>query len=292
MKPQLSKQWNERAVLQLIEQRDCLASTKLDGIRLLAKWDEKTLEFTSRSGKGLAGLEAYRKQFEEYVRENRIRPFLLDGEVFVNPEIADFYTGAGMIRGKTPVNPDHLQYWVWQDLGVPNGEHGRYLDRHDAAERLITGEHLPCFVLAEHWIQDISEVHTLYQKARESGYEGLIIKDLSQPHVEGKVNGWYKMKPEDTVDGHVTDIKQLYSDVLKEYLPMVGTVKVSLEGGGETWVGTGWSKDQRIKFWEDPSKLIGRCVEVSFMERTPDGNLRHPAFKQFRDTEDNPGIKV
>lgn len=35
----------------------------------------------------------------------------------------------------------------------------------------------------------------------------------------------------------------------------------------------------------------GWQCEVSYMEMTPDGSLRHPSFKCWRGTEDNPTIK-
>ena len=42
----------------------------------------------------------------------------------------------------------------------------------------------------------------------------------------------------------------------------------------------------------DPDYYKGWACQITYMEETPDGSLRHPSFDQWRGTEDNPTVKI
>ena len=64
--------------------------------------------------------------------------------------------------------------------------------------------------------------------------------------------------------------------------------KIELENGLVVHVGTGFTLEQR----KDPQQFMRRYVEISYMELTDDGNLRHPSFKCFRDLDEHKGVKL
>src|SRR5690606_7840 len=45
-----------------------------------------------------------------------------------------------------------------------------------------------------------NEVMTLYENARDQGFEGLIVKSLSAPYVKKRAAAWMKIKAEETLD--------------------------------------------------------------------------------------------
>ena len=61
----------------------------------------------------------------------------------------------------------------------------------------------------------------------------------------------------------------------------LGSVVVNYEGV-EVQVGSGWSDELREQIWADPKNFVGRVIEVRYQEVTPDGSLRFPTFKCFR----------
>ena len=60
--------------------------------------------------------------------------------------------------------------------------------------------------------------------------------------------------------------------------------------GYEVGVGSGFSKEQRIYYWEHPEEIIGKIIEIQCFEETKDkqGNLslRFPVFKRVRDDKE------
>lgn len=131
------------------------------------------------------------------------------------------------------------------------------------------------------------ELQELFEAYRALGYEGAVIKDPSQVYQNSKVNGWFKMKPSVTHDGVITGfVDGTNSNKGK----LVGFV-VRLEDGTECR-STGLTKALINAVTANPEAYLGRLVEVSGMEATAAGNVRHPKHKCFRDSETNPGVKI
>ena len=92
------------------------------------------------------------------------------------------------------------------------------------------------------------------------------------------------MKPEESLDGIV---RGWYVGE-KALEGLMGGLSVELENGLIVHVGTGFTLEQR----KDPQQFMRRYVEISYMELTDDGNLRHPSFKCFRDLDEHKGVKL
>ena len=88
-----------------------------------------------------------------------------------------------------------------------------------------------------------------------------------------------KLKPFYTIDLRVTGYGEHKNG------DMLG--QLSVDYYGETvWVGSGYTKEERKDFWLKREDLIGKIIEVQFMEETQnkDGkkSLRFPVFKRLR----------
>ncbi|QHJ79921.1 MAG: hypothetical protein [Caudoviricetes sp.] len=138
----------------------------------------------------------------------------------------------------------------------------------------------------------------LYELMRSEGHEGLVVKDPWGIYKRGKKTGWWKMKPEDTIDGTVCGL--VWGTVGKANEGKVIGFEVLLEDGMVVNA-CGLTQEQMTEFTGNccPEESLfkgnyyhGYQVEVQFMERFPDGSLRHPSFKCFRGTEDNPTVKI
>lgn len=167
------------------------------------------------------------------------------------------------------------------------------------------------WVLSEsHTVYDLESLWSLYEEKRSEGHEGLVAKDPLCKYKRGKKSGMWKLKPEDTIDGTVCGLvwgtpgkanegKVIGFEVLLEDGMVVNACGLTEEqkdeftanvaessgytlAGGPVVIQDGTEKTNPYEGWQ---------CEVLFMERFPDGSLRHPSFKCWRGTEDNPTVK-
>lgn len=146
-------------------------------------------------------------------------------------------------------------------------------------------------------ITDLNQLKDMFDKARANGHEGLIITDPSVDYLRGKKAGRWKMKPRDTVDGKVIGLLWGTEGLANEGL-VIG-FQVLLEDGTVVDA-TGLTKAQMKEFTlavntqklnGDDHAYEGWYCEVDYMEKFPDGSLRHPSWKQWRGIEDAETIK-
>jgi hypothetical protein len=167
------------------------------------------------------------------------------------------------------------------------------------------------WVLSEsHTVYDLESLNSLYEEKRLEGHEGLVVKDPLGKYKRGKKSGMWKMKPEETIDGTVCGL--VWGTPGKANAGKVIGFEVLLEDGMVVNA-CGLTEEQKDEFtaavaeasgytltsgpvviqdgFDKVNPYEGWQVEVLYMERFPDGSLRHPSFKCWRGTEDNPTIK-
>ena len=145
----------------------------------------------------------------------------------------------------------------------------------------------------------------LYEAVRERGEEGLVVKDPLGSYRRSKVNGWWKMTPDDNEDGKVVGLvwgtpgkanegKVIGFEVQLESGHIVNACKISQKLMDE-FTKAVEEGAPNCQCCDDDYLAMGGCyaghtVRVTFMERYPDGSLRHPSFDCFRGISD-PKIK-
>jgi hypothetical protein len=98
-----------------------------------------------------------------------------------------------------------------------------------------------------------------------------------------KVTGWWKMVPDDNEDGIIQGLvwgtagkanegKVIGFEVLLESGHVVNACKISRKLMDEF--------TEAVK--KTAGAFMGHTAKVTFMERYPDGSLRHPSFDSFR----------
>lgn len=150
------------------------------------------------------------------------------------------------------------------------------------------------WVLSEsHTVFSLDELTDLYEKKREEGHEGLVVKDPLGRWKRGKKSGMFKMKPREEADGHV--VRPVWGTEGLSNEGLVIGFDVMLENGMEVSA-TNISRALMSEFTDnvksDPDYYNGWACQITYMEETPDGSLRHPSFYQWRGTEDNPTVKI
>lgn len=254
---------------------------------------------------------------------------MIDGEAMVKG--VDFNTGSGLLRskwlnkknvtfttkpdfeipkgmGKVPfeLNPQKLKVVVYAVLPLADIKSGSDIDTmncvmpyHVDAVLACLNDHFPEieWVKPETYeVYDMTHLHELYQWARDNGHEGLVVKDPLGHYKRGKKTGWWKMKPENDADG--TIIGLVWGTKGKTNEGKVIGFEVLLENG-KTVRATNISQERMEEFTaavkeypEGEEFFNGWACQITYMEETPDGSLRHPSFDKFRGTEDTPEEKI
>lgn len=290
--------WNEKAVQKVLDTVGYVyAQTKKDGIRFHAFIDAyDTVRIVTREGIEIKSLE-WQKERLRGLLQALPKAYYVDGEVVV-PGVP-FEVGSGILR-RYSVIPDTepVEFWVWDTAGVGTliGEvidSTPYSQRMDDLVRAFGATPDPqARVVPTEAVTSLEELDELFDKQREMGEEGLVVKDPNSLHRNGKVTGAWKMKPSDTCDGRITGV--LWGTPGLGNAGKIIGFTVELEDGTLCDC-DGLTQALMTEFTRlngmDGGRLTGRYVEVSYMERTAKGSLRHPKFKTFRDLDYSPGWK-
>lgn len=110
------------------------------------------------------------------------------------------------------------------------------------------------------------------------GKEGIIAKHPHALYELKRAQTWFKIKDVLSKDLIIED----YKAGTGKYEGKLGAIIVS-HNGVQVSVGGGFTDQERFELWEHPDSLIGRIAEIEYHQETPDGSLRHPRFKRFRD---------
>lgn len=247
---------------------------------------------------------------------------MIDGEVMVKG--VDFNTSSGLIRTKwlKPSNEHYAEcypgrgkkvpFWVARSrlqvvvygivdmttIADPKAEGPIHSVTRLKAEAIVPllQKYFPeiDWVLSEsHTVFSLDELTYLYEKKREEGHEGLVVKDPLGRWKRGKKSGMFKMKPSEEADGHV--VRPIWGTEGLANEGMVIGFDVMLENGMEVSA-TNISRALMSEFTEnvksDPDYYKGWACQITYMEETPSGLLRHPSFDQWRGTEDDPTVKI
>lgn len=247
---------------------------------------------------------------------------MIDGEVMVKG--VDFNTSSGLIRTKwlKPSNEEFAEcypgrgkkvpFWAARSrlqvvvygvidmttIADPKAEGPIHSVTRLKAEAIVPllQKYFPEieWVLSEsHTVFSLESLRDLYEEKRADGHEGLVVKDPLGRWKRGKKSGMWKMKPSEEADGHV--VRPVWGTEGLANEGMVIGFDVMLENGMEVSA-TNISRALMSEFTEnvksDPDYYKGWACQITYMEETPDGSLRHPSFDQWRGTEDNPTVKI
>lgn len=128
---------------------------------------------------------------------------------------------------------------------------------------------------------DMKEIVETFHYYLSIGWEGLMIKNWDAIYEFKRSKNLLKMKLMDSLDLPVVDI----FEGTGKYTGMMGGVYVDYKGY-KVGVGSGWSDEQRLRFWKYPNEILGKTLEIAYQAETKnkDGglSLSFPVVKQIR----------
>jgi len=272
-----------------------LVSPKLDGIRAVKRGGV----IMSRK------LKPIRNEFVQDAL--RGLPDGLDGELIVgSPTAPDVFkrTTEGVMSADG--EPD-FYYYVF-DFLHPDKPDLPFSFRYHHVCGVSAKYHFTRVVKVEHHpAQNADEVRALETCYVAAGYEGIMIRAVDGPYKFGrstlkegyllKLKRWEDAEYE--VYGFVEQMhnenvletdERGYAKRSKAKVGLVGAGKVGavlvrsiLPHGHVAEVGSGFIDAERVDMWQNQSAYIGRVMTVKYQGFTPDGKLRFPIFKGWRE---------
>jgi DNA ligase-1 len=269
-------------------------SPKIDGIRALVKnGDVLSRNMTPIRNRYVQHLFA-RPQFEGF-----------DGELVVgDPTSKDAMRATGAVmayEGK----PD-VTYLVFDDFSLED----IFMKRYQRLQARVCRTKNVNVKLVEH-VQVFSEeeLTRLEETWLAAGYEGLMIRGIRGVYKQGRSTasqgGLLKVKRFEDTEAIILDVQEMnhnYNEAIAtatgghkrstaaeglRAAGIMGAVTVRNLDGGETFsVGSGFTADERLKYWGVRHKLIGKLIKYRYFPTGSKDRPRFPTFIGFRDPID------
>ena len=248
---------------------------KLDGIRCFAIVESGEALLYARSGKLISNFDATIGTELAKLPEG-----CYDGEIMGEDFIAlmrQAYRKENVVTDGTYLSLfDYIPMTEWKSRKSELSCRARYTTLYDnlmSVGDLKYLKYIPRYIVPA----DYAAIKTWHDDFVQQGFEGAMIKDLDAPYKFGR--GPEVMKLKAFHDADLT-IDKLIEGTGK-HSGKLGSVSVDYNGV-EVQVGSGFSDELRETIWAEPTKFIGRIIEVRYQEVTPDGSLRFPTFVCFR----------
>jgi len=270
-----------------------LLEVKGDGVRCLTVINaiNKTVTQYSRNGKVLENFthitDAIQKNIELFDRS-----IVLDGEVMSD----NFQQLMKQLYRKSDVQSQDARLLLFDIIPLSEFRNGESILGQRRRSRMLQ-DMKPVFEKVG-YIDVIPQVEVdlddfvgqvqfkeFNKKAIESGFEGVMLKDVDAVYECKRSASWLKSKPYITVDLTVVEVEEGTG----KYEGQMGALVCHGNDGDREIrvnVGSGFTDSDRASYWDSRDSIIGQVVEIraDAVTQNQDGNysLRFPRFERFR----------
>ena len=254
------------------------AQTKFDGVRCMAAVDHQgNVTFLSRNGKPLENINPVTE-----IELSKFPGYVFDSEADAGDR---FQLTAGVSKRKSG-SDIKLELRIFDiipyDAFFAESHEVPYIDRYTFLQSLVSSNDHLSNCVAEHFVvNSVEEAEDFYQKQRDLGKEGAIVKKRYGTYNFGRDERQMKVKPLGIYEVRITDV--FPGSKGSKYENTLGALQVEDEFGVKSRVGSGFSDELRDEFWRDRDDILGELCEIKAMERTESGAFRHSRFYRLRD---------
>ena len=263
-------------------------SRKLDGVRCLCIVQNESIKFISRNGKEFLTLGL----IAEEIKDLGITDIVFDGEIcLMNLDGSDDFQGILKQIQRKDHTIENAKYLIFDILTLDEffGKEEspifskRIVSRARQYEYFQSAKSLE--VLSQIEIKDEGSLANLKAESKDSNWEGLIAR-RDVPYKSGRSKDMLKLKEFFDAEYSVTDVIMGPQRVIvegREVEEEVLSAVIIEHKGSPVQVGSGFSMDERRRYFKNPHDIKGAIITVQYFEETTDqhGNnsLRFPVFK-------------
>jgi DNA ligase-1 len=284
-------------------------SRKLDGVRCVCfvHNELKTLEngetvmesevqFTSRQNKNFTTLNNLIYEVQKFCETLGEGSFVLDGEVCLvdDNDTEDFSGIMKEITRKnhTIKNPRYKVFDIltldefWGRVESPNFKE-RYekllLLKMNLLADSLCGEvehNSRIDIVTQQLVSSQEIINYHIDLAKENGWEGCMLRK-NAPYKRGRTKDLLKIKSMQDAEYDVIGIEEgtaTYNNDGSKVYDVVSAIKI-LHKDNVVSVGSGLSKEQRLRWLEHPEEIIGKTVTIQYFEETVDSKTGKPSLR-------------
>lgn len=250
--------WEERRVKYPI-----LCGPKVDCIR----GEFRAGQFFTKRGHKITGVEHITKYIKSIGKNIE-----LSGELYI-PGMK-FHRASGIIRSNKAkkLNVKFAAFDITNLSSMPYDQRLSYLSK--LVFPLGTTPYPDCVYIPHVMANNKNDVAALFKRWVAMGWEGLVGKAPAGFIKAGKGSyDWMRMVYEIKAEYKIINVYE--SD---EMPGMLGGVTIE----GNINVGSGFTEDERRKYWAQPELILGRYATIAAKEKTKSGSLRQPIWHGVR----------
>ena len=270
---------------------ECYVEYKYDGVRVIAIVQNGSATLHSRNGKLLENFP----HIEEALSKPEFEGLVFDGEVMSE----DFQTLMKQVHRKEGAQTEDSYLAVFDMLTLEEFDAGgTSKNAIERRQRIVNLSNLFTYriQLVDATLIDMdseegqAKFQAMNKRALDEGYEGLMIKPVSEGYKCKRSHAWLKIKPFIEVTLKVVELEE----GTRKNEGLLGALVVEGEDDGKFFrlnVGSGLTDENREQIWENQDKVIGQLVEIRADAATQSQDaddvwsLRFPRFKTFRGFE-------
>ena len=250
---------------------DWYASRKLDGVRVIAKVKEGNIRFFSREGKEFFTLGKVADEIKNTLPKMNM---VFDGEICLIDENGnESFSGLmKLIRKKDFIipNPRLKVFDILTHEDFENKKGNILFSKRFPILKNLFGDSKILTNIEQKIVRSDVEVQELLEYAVSQGWEGLILrKDVLY---KGKrSNDLLKVKifidAEYTINDVEMNVMRVIVDGLEVEENMLASIKIKHKGYVVS-VGSGFSLEERRKYYKNPELIIGKIVTVRYFKES------------------------
>lgn len=265
---------------------DFIVTTKLDGIRCVGFRENGVVRFYSRQGQLIEGLVEIEQTFDN-IPENVV----LDGELLLKNDKGlpsdELYRETVKVVRKDGIKKN-VEFHVFDMLSLNSFKEGickmPCIERKQALRNMISD--IDANVLVEVPIlyvgNDKSKVLKLLDEAIKNDSEGVMVNIANAPYECKRSKNILKVKKFNDADVRVLQVLEGTGKNVNK----LGAITIQFEYNGtlhECNCGSGFSDEERIRYWEKPSLILNKIVTIGYFEISENkqggAGLRFPTWK-------------
>ena len=281
---QLSNKYFDK--LEVVEGKEFVLTTKIDGSRIIAMKDNGKVSFWTRQGQKYEGLIDLEKELLECSDDN----FVFDGEIVaIDTDLENTYKNTMKLSRTKDLEKHGLKMLVFDYMPIANFKAQScpiaYSTRRAQLSAIFD---LNCFKYFELLPMlykgiDTSNIIRVLNEQTAAGQEGIMINIANAPYDFKRTNNLLKVKKFQDTELKVIGFEEGTNK-------LVGTLGAFIceYKDNTVKVGSGLSDDDRAYFWNNKDKILNKYITVKYFEKSRDSktgleSLRFPIYMRVRE---------
>jgi len=245
---------------------------KLDGIRCVAIYKDKKCTLWTRTRKLITSVPHIESELERQL--NGKGDIILDGELYNHSLKNEFEKIVSAVRKEEPsTDSKKIQYYIYDLVSEKS-----FANRSELIKELIINNEITKVVPTNKILVE-DEIESYFNKYRQEGYEGAIVRNASGEYQNKRSYNLQKVKEFDDSEFEIVSVtsgkgrmegKAIFICKIQDK-----TFNVKMEG----------SLEKLEEIYNSQDKVIGKKLTVRYQGLTSDGIPRFPVGVSIRDYE-------